>query len=249
MRAARGGRGRARRAAAGGDRSDDGGPPADGQSRRQPLDRLQRRDLQPRRARRRAQERPVTDSFPGPTPRCCSTLYERFGEGLPPPPQRDVRASPSGIARERTLFAARDRLGIKPFCLPSRARRSSPSPPRSRPSWWATRVSATRLARHVADYLFSAARSAAKTGFAGVRQPRAGPLSDVARRASSVVERYWDISYSLRGPSPGGGLAGRAGLAGGRRRTDAEPQRCPDREPSERWPRLQRWSPATPSAM
>jgi asparagine synthase (glutamine-hydrolysing) len=90
-----------------------GRPPADVQRGRLGLDRLQRRDLQPRRAAPRAGgARP-------PLPLATDTetllhLYEEHGEDDAAAAARHVRLRHLGRAPER-LFVARDRVGIKPF--------------------------------------------------------------------------------------------------------------------------------------
>jgi asparagine synthase (glutamine-hydrolysing) len=96
-------------------------------------------------------------------------------------------------ARTRTLFAARDRLGIKPFFYHHTDERIV----------FASEVKALleaepRLRRPdheaVADYLYSGAPLGNKTGFAGVRQLEPGHIL-TWREGKLEVARYWDIAY------------------------------------------------------
>jgi asparagine synthase (glutamine-hydrolysing) len=101
-------------------------------------------------------------------------------------------------ARERTLFAARDRLGIKPFVYHHTPARLA----------FASEVKAllagdASLSRPdheaVADYLFSGGALGDKTGFAGIRQLEPGHCL-TWRAGQLVVERYWDIAYRYEDP-------------------------------------------------
>jgi len=124
-------------------------------------------------------------------------LYERFG--------KDCLHRLNGMfafaiwdARKRTLFAARDRLGIKPFVYHHGPAQFA----------FASEVKALlagdaslRRPDHeaLADYLFSGGALGAKTGFASVRQLEPGHC--LTWRAGELrVERYWDISYSYEDP-------------------------------------------------
>ena len=95
--------------------------------------------------------------------------------------------------RTRTLFAARDRLGIKPFFYHQTPERLA----------FASEIkgilegdASLRRPDHkaVADYLFSGAPLGDRTGFADVRQLEPGHCL-TWRSGRLVVERYWDIRY------------------------------------------------------
>ena len=119
-------------------------------------------------------------------------LYERFG--------KDCLRRLNGMfafaiwdRRTRTLFAARDRLGIKPFFYHHTATRLS----------FASEVKALlagdpglgRADREaVADYLLSGGPLGPKTGFADIRQLEPGHC--LTWRAGQLsIERYWDIVH------------------------------------------------------
>jgi asparagine synthase (glutamine-hydrolysing) len=101
-------------------------------------------------------------------------------------------------ARERVLFAARDRLGIKPFYYHQRGERFM----------FASEVKALlqgdpSLRRPdneaLADYLFSGAPLGTKTGFAGISQLEPGHRL-TWRDGQLAVRRYWDIAYRYEDP-------------------------------------------------
>ena len=96
-------------------------------------------------------------------------------------------------ASRRTVFAARDRLGLKPFFYHHTGERIV----------FASEVKALLEAEPglrrpdreaVADYLFSGAPLGTKTGFAGVRQLEPGHCL-TWREGKLEVTRYWDIAY------------------------------------------------------
>src|SRR5437870_9478644 len=101
-------------------------------------------------------------------------------------------------ARERVLFAARDRLGIKPFYYHHSGVRFR----------FASEVKALLQAdpslrrpdnEALADYLFSGSPLGAKTGFAGISQLEPGHWL-TWRDGQLVVRRYWDIAYRYEDP-------------------------------------------------
>jgi asparagine synthase (glutamine-hydrolysing) len=101
-------------------------------------------------------------------------------------------------ARERALFAARDRLGIKPFYYHHSGERFM----------FASEVKALlqgdpSLRRPdneaLADYLFSGGPLGAKTGFAGISQLEPGHWL-TWRDGQLAVRRYWDIAYQYEDP-------------------------------------------------
>jgi len=101
-------------------------------------------------------------------------------------------------ARERALFAARDRLGIKPFYYHHSGERFM----------FASEVKALlqgdpSLRRPdneaLADYLFSGGPLGAKTGFAGISQLEPGHWL-TWRDGQLAVRRYWDIAYRYEDP-------------------------------------------------
>jgi len=101
-------------------------------------------------------------------------------------------------ARERVLFAARDRLGIKPFYYHHSGARFM----------FASEVKALlqgdpSLRRPdneaLADYLFSGSPLGAKTGFAGISQLEPGHWL-TWRDGQLAVRRYWDIAYRYEDP-------------------------------------------------
>jgi asparagine synthase (glutamine-hydrolysing) len=101
-------------------------------------------------------------------------------------------------ARERVLFAARDRLGIKPFYYHHSGARFM----------FASEVKALlqgdpSLRRPdneaLADYLFSGSPLGAKTGFAGISQLEPGHWL-TWRDGQLAVRRYWDIAYQYEDP-------------------------------------------------
>ena len=101
-------------------------------------------------------------------------------------------------AKERVLFAARDRLGIKPFYYHHSGERFM----------FASEVKALlegdpslRRADNEAlvDYLFSGSPLGAKTGFAGISQLEPGHWL-TWRDGQLVVRRYWDIAYRYEDP-------------------------------------------------
>ncbi len=105
-------------------------------------------------------------------------------------------------ARERVLFAARDRLGIKPFYYHHSSERFM----------FASEVKALLQGdpslrqpdnEALADYLFSGGPLGAKTGVRGHFPAGAGPLADVARRATRG-QAVLGHRLSVRGPEAGG---------------------------------------------
>ncbi len=101
-------------------------------------------------------------------------------------------------ARERVLFAARDRLGIKPFYYHHSGERFM----------FASEVKALlrgdpSLRRPdneaLADYLFSGSPLGAKTGFAGISQLEPGHWL-TWRDGQLAVKQYWDIAYRYEDP-------------------------------------------------
>src|SRR5262249_48661471 len=101
-------------------------------------------------------------------------------------------------ARERALFAARDRLGIKPFYFSHNVERLM----------FASEVKALlqgdpSLRRPdneaLADYLFSGAPLGTKTGVAGISQLEPGHWLKW-RDGQLEVKRYWDIAYPYEDP-------------------------------------------------
>jgi asparagine synthase (glutamine-hydrolysing) len=124
-------------------------------------------------------------------------LYQRFG--------KDCLRRLNGMfafaiwdQRERTLFAARDRLGVKPFFYQHTPTRLA----------FASEVKALLAGdaslgepdrKAVADYLFCGGALGDKTGFVGLSQLEPGhSLTWHAGRLT--VERYWDISYEYADP-------------------------------------------------
>jgi asparagine synthase (glutamine-hydrolysing) len=101
-------------------------------------------------------------------------------------------------AQERTLFAARDRLGIKPFYYHQSPHRFA----------FASEVKALLAGdaslrrpddQAIADYLFSGAPLGDKTGFRDVRQLE--PAHSLTWREGRLqVRRYWDIAYRYEHP-------------------------------------------------
>jgi asparagine synthase (glutamine-hydrolysing) len=101
-------------------------------------------------------------------------------------------------ARERVLFAARDRLGIKPFYYHHSGARFM----------FASEVKALLQGdpslrqpdnEALADYLFSGSPLGAKTGFAGISQLEPGHWL-TWRDGQLAVRRYWDIAYRYEDP-------------------------------------------------
>ena len=101
-------------------------------------------------------------------------------------------------ARARTLFAARDRLGMKPFFYHHTSHRFA----------FASEVKAILESdpslrrpdhRAVADYLFSGAPLGNKTGFADLRQLEPGHRL-TWREGRLDVARYWDVAYRYDNP-------------------------------------------------
>jgi asparagine synthase (glutamine-hydrolysing) len=101
-------------------------------------------------------------------------------------------------ARERVLFAARDRLGVKPFYYHHSSERLM----------FASEVKALlqgdpSLRRSdneaVADYLFAESPLGARTGFAGVSQLEPGHWL-TWHDGKLSVKRYWDIAYRYEDP-------------------------------------------------
>jgi asparagine synthase (glutamine-hydrolysing) len=99
-------------------------------------------------------------------------------------------------ARQRLLFGARDRLGIKPFhyylddrqfvCASEiKAILEDPKVPRV-PDY-----------RGIADYLFAGAPLAGKTFYAGVSELPPGHTI-VVRDGRAAVRQYWDVEYAYR---------------------------------------------------
>jgi len=124
-------------------------------------------------------------------------LYERYGKACVHR-LNGMFAFAIWDARERTLFAARDRLGIKPFYYhhtPDRFAFASEvkallelDPGLRRPDQAA-----------IADYLFSGGPLDGKTGFVDVRQLEPGHC--LTWRAGRLeIERYWDIVYRYEDP-------------------------------------------------
>ena len=102
-------------------------------------------------------------------------------------------------ARERLLFAARDRLGIKPFYFHHRRDRFL----------FASEVKAlveadSSLRRAddeaLADYLFAGGALGARTGFADVRQLEPGHWLTY-RDGQVEIGRYWNSTYRYEEPS------------------------------------------------
>jgi asparagine synthase (glutamine-hydrolysing) len=100
--------------------------------------------------------------------------------------------------RERTLFAARDRLGIKPFFYQYTSTHLA----------FASEVKALLAStaspgepdrRAIADYLFCGGALGEKTGFVGLSQLEPGH-SLTWRAGKLAVERYWDIAYAYEDP-------------------------------------------------
>jgi asparagine synthase (glutamine-hydrolysing) len=100
-------------------------------------------------------------------------------------------------AYERTLFAARDRLGIKPFVY------------RHTPARFAFASEAKALVETeprgpspdhtaIADFLFAGAPLGTKSGFAGIQQLEPGHWL-TWREGKLEVHRYWDIAYHYDG--------------------------------------------------
>ena len=124
-------------------------------------------------------------------------LYEQFG--------KDCLHKLNGMfgfavwdARERTLFAARDRLGIKPFYYHHSGGRFM----------FASEVKALlqgdpslRRPDHeaLADYLFSGGPLGGKTGFAGISQLEPGHWL-TWRDGQLSIRRYWDVRYRYEDP-------------------------------------------------
>ena len=125
-------------------------------------------------------------------------LYEQFG--------KDCIHQLNGMfgfaiwdSKERTLFAARDRLGIKPFFYHHSADRFM----------FASEVKALLHAdaslrrpdhQALADYLFLGAPLRTKTGFSGISQLEAGHWL-TWRDGQLSVSRYWDVAYRYDDPS------------------------------------------------
>ena len=124
-------------------------------------------------------------------------LYEQFG--------KDCLHRLNGMfafaiwdARERVLFAARDRLGIKPFYYHHSGDRFmfasevkallQGDPSLRRPDMEA-----------LADYIFSGGPLGAKTGFAGISQLEPGHWL-TWHDGQLTVKRYWDIDYRYEDP-------------------------------------------------
>jgi asparagine synthase (glutamine-hydrolysing) len=102
-------------------------------------------------------------------------------------------------ARERTLFAARDRFGIKPFHYHHTAQRFLfASEAKALVQMDPTLARANHEA--VADYLFAGSPLGDKTGFADVRQLEPGH-SLTWREGRLEIRRYWDITYRYDDPS------------------------------------------------
>ncbi len=102
-------------------------------------------------------------------------------------------------ARERPLFAARDRLGIKPFYFHHRRDRFL----------FASEVKAlveadSSLRRAddeaLADYLFAGGALGARTGFVDVRQLEPGHWLTY-RDGQVEIGRYWNLTYRYEEPS------------------------------------------------
>lgn len=99
-------------------------------------------------------------------------------------------------SRKRTMFVARDRLGIKPlyysdtpgrFALASEVKGLLAHP----------QATAAVDAEGLADYFFSGAPQGSKTMFAGIRQlPPAHYL--LVTETGVRVERWWDVQYNYR---------------------------------------------------
>jgi len=125
-------------------------------------------------------------------------LYERFG--------KECLHRLNGMfafaiwdAKERELFAARDRLGIKPFYYHHRGERFM----------FASEIKALLQGdpslrrpdnQALADYMFSGGPLGAKTGFAGISQLEPGH-SLTWRDGQLAVRRYWDIEYQYADPN------------------------------------------------
>src|SRR5437899_8596468 len=108
-------------------------------------------------------------------------------------------------ARERLLFAARDRLGIKPFYFHHGRDRFL----------FASEVKALVEAdpslrraddEALADYLFAGGALGARTGFADVRQLEPGHWLTY-RDGQVEIGRYWDLTCQYEEPSRAAGLA------------------------------------------
>jgi len=100
--------------------------------------------------------------------------------------------------RERVLFAARDRLGIKPFHYHHSSERFM----------FASEIKALLQGdpslrrpdnQALVDYLFSGSPLGAKTGFAGISQLEPGHWL-TWHDGQLVLRRYWDIAYRYEDP-------------------------------------------------
>ena len=124
-------------------------------------------------------------------------LYQRFGKACLHR-LNGMFAFAIWDERERTLFAARDRLGIKPFFYHHLSTRLAFG---SEIKALLAGDASLRTPDHeaIADYLFSGGALGAKTGFAGVRQLEPGHC--LTWHAGQLrIERYWDISYQYEDP-------------------------------------------------
>ncbi len=124
-------------------------------------------------------------------------LYERYGKECVHR-LNGMFAFAIWDARTRTLFAARDRLGMKPFFYHHTSQRFA----------FASEVKALLESdpslrqpdhRAVADYLFSGAPLGNKTGFADLRQLEPGHRLTWCEGRLDVA-RYWDVAYRYEDP-------------------------------------------------